>query len=67
MADEAAELRKDMEDAEGGGDVDKKAGQGNVKWARSKNDTTVLSYPDSYLSKIGNGSAALEYDMIANA
>lgn len=69
VADEAAELRKDMEDAEGGGDVDKKAGQGNVKWARSKNDTYGIEYPRHFTSsqRLGMVLAALEYDMIANA
>ena len=58
-----------MEDAEGGGDVDKKAGQGNVKWARSKNDTYGIEYPRHFTStqRLGMVLAALEYDMIANA
>jgi len=64
VAQEAADLKGDIEDEQPEGDVDKKAGQGNVKWARSKNDTYGIEFPTHFTSaqRCGMVLAALEYD-----
>lgn len=67
VAGELSELRDDME-AEGGDlDVDKQAGQGGVKWARSKNDTYGIEYPSHFTSaqRLGMVLAALEFDSVS--
>lgn len=67
VAGEASELREDMEEAgnEGEEEVDKKAGQGGVKWARSKQDTYGLEYPRHFTSaqRLGMVLSALELDV----
>lgn len=68
VAGELSELRDDIEDAQGEMDVDKKGGQGGVKWARSKNDTYGLEYPRHFTSaqRLGMVLAALEFDQNGN-
>merc|ERR1712146_231476 len=64
IAQEAADLKRDIQDEQPEGDVDKNAGQGNFKWARSKNDTYGIEFPTHFTSaqRCGLVLAALEYD-----